>query len=251
MAEIVSVTGLNKSFGDLHVLKDVNFQVPEGSTTAIIGPSGSGKSTLLRCINLLEYPDTGTVSVAGESITFSPGFKPKNQQVAAIRRKSSMVFQAFHLFPHMTIMQNVIEAPVQVLKENVDQAKRAAQDLLTKVGLEQKADAYPGTLSGGQQQRAAIARALSINPQVLLFDEPTSALDPELEREVLKVIKDLVAERRTMLLVTHNLNFAREVADTIVFMEDGRIVDSGTPEYIFSDQATQRVQEFISAMQGA
>lgn len=250
MSDMVSVSGLNKSFGSLHVLKDVSLQVAPGTTTAIIGPSGSGKSTLLRCLNLLEYPDSGTVAVGGDAIDFTPGHKPKNAEIAAIRRRTSMVFQAFHLFPHLTIMQNVIEAPVRVLKENPVAAKADAAALLAKVGLAEKADAYPGTLSGGQQQRAAIARALAVKPEVLLFDEPTSALDPELEREVLKVIKDLVAERRTMILVTHNLNFARDVADTIVFMEDGRIVDAGPPEYMFSDRAAARVQSFISAMQG-
>ncbi|MGL5437088.1 MAG: amino acid ABC transporter ATP-binding protein, partial [Lachnospiraceae bacterium] len=231
----------------MDVLKNMNFHAPKGKTTAIIGPSGAGKSTLLRSINMLEIPDKGSITVANDEIRFE-GNKHHQREIIAIRRHTGMVFQGFNLFPHKTILENIIEGPVQVGRQNPKEARLMAEELLEKVDLLDKKDSYPSTLSGGQQQRAAIARAMSMKPEILLFDEPTSALDPELEREVLKVIRTLVEENNTMIIVTHNLLFAKEVADIVVFLYEGQVAASGAPKDIFGGKTVKRVDEFISAM---
>ncbi|MFP3091069.1 amino acid ABC transporter ATP-binding protein [Treponema sp. TIM-1] len=246
--------GLHKA---LPVLRNINFHAPRGKTTALIGPSGAGKSTMLRCINLLEIPDEGILRVAGKEIrferneTFSPLAKAhfvRQRDILDLRRHTGMVFQNFQLFPHKTVLENIMEGPVLVKKEDPKEVRAFALALLEKVDLADKTDSYPSTLSGGQQQRAAIARALGMRPDVLLFDEPTSALDPELEREVLKVIRTLVEENNTMIIVTHNLLFAREVADFIAFLDGGEVAAYGTPAEIFGKTMPKRVTDFIAAM---
>lgn len=224
--------GIVKNFGKLEVLKSVSVEVQQGEVVAIIGPSGSGKSTFLRCLNYLEKVDAGTIAVDDELMVENGVYKPE-AEIRRICLKTGMVFQSFNLFPHMTVLRNVMEAPVVVGKENKETVMRRALELLEKVGLSQKADAYPSQLSGGQKQRVAIARALAMNPEILLFDEPTSALDPELTGEVLSVMKQLAAEKRTMVVVTHEMGFAREVADKVIFMDEGVIVEQGTPEEVF------------------
>jgi cystine transport system ATP-binding protein len=241
----------------LKVLRSIHFHAPQGKTTAIIGPSGAGKSTMLRCINLLEIPDEGLLRVAGREIRFTKNENPsllskaygtRQREIRALRRHTGMVFQNFQLFPHKTVLENIMEGPVLVKKEHPSEARAFALALLEKVEMSDKRDSYPSTLSGGQQQRAAIARALGMRPDVLLFDEPTSALDPELEREVLKVIRTLVQENNTMIIVTHNLLFAREVADCIAFLDGGEVAASGTPAEIFGKAMPKRVSDFITAM---
>ena len=221
---MIEVKGLYKNFGNLEVLKDINKTINKGEVVAIIGPSGSGKSTLLRCINLLETPSKGEILIEGENILSS------KTNVNKIRQKVGMVFQHFNLFPHKTVLQNLTMAPVKLKKMSKAEAEKTAIDLLRKVGLEEKKDVYPNTLSGGQKQRVAIARALAMNPEVILFDEPTSALDPEMIGEVLDVIKKLAHEGMTMLLVTHEMGFARNVAKRVIFMDEGRIVEDEDPE---------------------
>lgn len=243
---MVVLEHISKSFKTLEVLNDISATFEDGKTTVIIGPSGSGKSTLLRCINLLEIPEAGSLSIGGQSVSFS--YPLRNQQILAVRRASGMVFQGFHLFPHLTILGNIIEGPVIVLKQSKEEAIQNARRLLNKVGLTDKENCYPDQLSGGQQQRAAIARAMAMNPKFLLFDEPTSALDPELESEVLKVLRELSDEGNSMLIVTHNLSFAREVADEILFLENGNILFRGTPDEVFHQCDNARVKGFISAM---
>ncbi|WP_210259781.1 ATP-binding cassette domain-containing protein [Martelella sp. HB161492] len=253
-AEAVRVEGLHKSFGQLEVLKGISLSAAQGSVVAIIGGSGSGKSTLLRCINMLEWPTKGAVHVHGEEIALKAdghgGLMPADRrQIQRIRTRLAMVFQSFNLWQHMTLMQNVIEVPVHVLGRKRDEAIAEAEVLLRRVGLYEKRDAYPAFLSGGQQQRAAIARALAIQPEAMLFDEPTSALDPELVGEVLTVIRDLADEGRTMLLVTHEMKFAREVASEIVFVHGGLIEEQGPPEELFDRPKSERLQKFISSVQ--
>ena len=226
---MIEVKGLYKNFGNLEVLKDINKTINKGEVVAIIGPSGSGKSTLLRCINLLETPSKGEILIEGENILSS------KTNVNKIRQKVGMVFQHFNLFPHKTVLQNLTMAPVKLKKMSKAEAEKTAIDLLRKVGLEEKKDVYPNTLSGGQKQRVAIARALAMNPEVILFDEPTSALDPEMIGEVLDVIKKLALEGMTMLLVTHEMGFARNVAKRVIFMDEGRIVEDEDPEKIFTN----------------
>ena len=252
-AQAIAVTDLHKRFGPLEVLKGVSLSAQQGDVIAIIGGSGSGKSTLLRCINMLELPSAGQISVHGEEIRMKPnghgGLMPADRkQVQRIRTQLGMVFQSFNLWQHMTILQNVIEAPVHVLGKTKAEAVETAEALLRRVGLYEKRDAYPAFLSGGQQQRAAIARALAIQPLVMLFDEPTSALDPELVGEVLSVIGDLAREKRTMVLVTHEMKFARDVATHIVFLHDGVIEEQGRPEAIFGAPKSERLKKFISSI---
>ncbi|ASY67642.1 MAG: ABC transporter ATP-binding protein [Sinorhizobium fredii] len=252
-AQAIAVTDLHKRFGPLEVLKGVSLNARQGDVIAIIGGSGSGKSTFLRCINMLELPSAGRVSVHGEEIRMKPdgkgGLMPADRkQVQRIRTQLGMVFQSFNLWQHMTILENVIEAPVHVLGKSKAEAVETAEKLLRRVGLFEKRDAYPAFLSGGQQQRAAIARALAIQPLVMLFDEPTSALDPELVGEVLSVIGDLAREKRTMILVTHEMKFARSVANQIVFLHNGLIEEQGPPEAIFGAPKSERLKKFISSI---
>ncbi|MFQ3725867.1 amino acid ABC transporter ATP-binding protein [Staphylococcus equorum] len=237
---MINIKNLYKSFGKNEVLKGIDFTVNQGEVVAIIGPSGSGKSTLLRCMNLLETPTSGEVIFKDNNLT------SKDTELEKLRQQMGMVFQNFNLFPHKKVIDNVILAPSLLKKGNQNDLKKEAQLLLEKVGLEDKSDAYPAQLSGGQKQRVAIARALAMNPEVLLFDEPTSALDPEVVGDVLKVMKDLAKEGMTMVVVTHEMNFARDVSDKVVFMADGVIVESGTPEEVFDHQQHERTKNFLS-----
>jgi ABC-type histidine transport system ATPase subunit len=247
----VELDAIHKSFGNVEVLNGVSLTANEGEVVALIGSSGSGKSTLLRCINMLEVPDQGTVRIAGEEIALA-GSAPHRlvadeAQIRRMRGSIGMVFQQFNLWSHMTVLGNVMEAPLLVQKRDRDEVSTEAMAMLAKVGIADKALAYPAELSGGQQQRAAIARALCINPRVMLFDEPTSALDPELEAEVLRVIKLLADEGRTMILVTHNMGFARTVAHRAVFLHAGRIEEQGSVAAVFGDTQSVRLQQFLSA----
>ena len=247
------VENLRKSFGALEVLKGVSLVADRGDVIALIGASGSGKSTFLRCINLLEMPDSGTIRVAGEAVRverFGAARLPAadRRQIDRIRTHLGMVFQSFNLWSHMTVLENVIEAPVHVLKRPKSDAVALAMLLLEKVGIADKARHYPAHLSGGQQQRAAIARALAMEPDVLLFDEPTSALDPELVNEVLQVMRGLAAERRTMIVVTHEMGFAREIATEVVFLHRGVVEERGPPAEVFGDPKSARCRQFLSAM---
>lgn len=238
---------VKKSFGGLEVLKDISLTVEEGEVLAIIGPSGSGKSTLLRCATMLETMDDGDLFYLGEQAVTSVNGKAQYAKPADLHRMQGyygLVFQNFNLFPHYTVLKNIMDAPVRVQKRNKAEVKEQALKLLDKMGLADKADAYPCMLSGGQQQRVSIARALAMNPKVLFFDEPTSALDPELTGEILKVIKELAAEHMTMVIVTHEMGFARQVANHIIFMEKGVIVEEGTPEHVFSSE-NARMQSFL------
>jgi len=238
---IISAIKLNKFFGDKHVLKDVDFEVRKKEVVALIGPSGSGKSTLIRCLNGLEKLTSGEIYIHGQKL--DPRLSIK--QLGPIRRELGMVFQNFNLFPHMTVLQNVIEAPLLVRKMPKDQAVALGEKLLAKVGLAEKRDAYPNRLSGGQKQRVAIARALAMQPQALLFDEPTSALDPELVGEVLKVMRDLAYEGSTMVVVTHEMQFARDVSDRVVFISDGSIIEQGDPQELFRQPKEERTKLFL------
>jgi ABC-type histidine transport system ATPase subunit len=245
------IEDLHKSFGELEVLKGVSMTAHDGDVIAMIGSSGSGKSTLLRCINLLETPDSGRVYVNGELIRMRPirgghAVPEDRRQVDRIRSRLGMVFQSFNLWSHMTVLENVIEAPVHVLGVPKPVALQRAKALLEKVGIADKLNHYPAHLSGGQQQRAAIARALAMEPKVMLFDEPTSALDPELVGEVLRVIRQLAEEGRTMLLVTHEMGFAREVADEIIFLHQGRIEEQGPPAQVFGNPKSERCRQFLA-----
>ncbi|MGI6066348.1 MAG: amino acid ABC transporter ATP-binding protein [Bacillota bacterium] len=249
---MVKVTNIYKRFGTLEVLKNVSLEVDKGEIVSIIGPSGSGKSTLLRCLNQLEKIDAGVIEIEGVVIAApddpqkKAGISPK--EVRAACRKMGMVFQNFNLFPHKTALENVIEAPIIVNKMDKDSARRIGEEQLAKVGLLDKKDAYPSQISGGQKQRVAIARALAMNPDIMLFDEPTSALDPELVGEVLSVIKNLAKERMTMLVVTHEMGFAREVSDRVVFMDEGRILEDARPEKIFENPSHPRIKTFLEKM---
>lgn len=239
---MIEVKNLKISFGDLHVLKDVSIDIKKGEKIVIIGPSGSGKSTFLRCINRLENPSGGQILFEGTDMC-----NPKTDLNAA-RQKMAMVFQHFNLFPHLTVKQNITIAPVTLKLKSQEEADKDALKLLERVGLQDKADVYPSTLSGGQKQRIAIVRALAMNPEVILFDEPTSALDPEMVGEVLNVIKDLANEGMTMLVVTHEMGFAREVADKVLFMDGGYIEEQGTPEEIFQNPKSDRLKQFLNAV---
>jgi ABC-type polar amino acid transport system ATPase subunit len=240
--EMIKVEKLNKSFGDLHVLKDIDMDVRESEVVCLIGASGSGKSTLLRCLNFLELKDNGKVIFEGEVVN------QDTHDLNEIRQKVGMVFQHFYLFPHMTVLENVMEAPVHVKRVPKAQARKDAQELLKKVGLAEKENVYPSKLSGGQKQRVAIARALAMKPDIMLFDEPTSALDPELVGEVLATMKELALEGMTMVVVTHEMGFAREVGDRVVYMHDGRIVEEGYPKEMFSNPKEQRTKEFLDSV---
>ena len=249
-AEAIHIENLHKKFGQLHVLKGVSLSARDGDVVAIIGGSGSGKSTLLRCINCLENPTSGIIRVNGEEIKLKADshghtVPADRRQIERIRSKLGMVFQSFNLWSHMTLIENVIEVPVHVLGVKRDEAIATAETLLDRVGLADKRDVYPAFMSGGQQQRGAIARALAIQPRVMLFDEPTSALDPELVGEVLKVIADLAEEGRTMILVTHEMKFAREVATHVVYLYNGLVEEEGPPEQIFGAPKSERLKQFI------
>lgn len=241
---MIQVRGLTKQFGELQVLKGIDLHVNKGEIVCIIGPSGSGKSTLLRCVNLLEIPSTGELQIEEMHLSFaskSPGAKLQSR----LRAKTGMVFQGFNLFPHKTALENVMEGPLVVKKAPRAELQSKAEYLLNKVGLLDKKDMFPAQLSGGQQQRVAIARSLAMEPAVLLFDEPTSALDPELVGEVLKTMKELAEEGQTMIIVTHEMSFAREVADQVVFMDEGKTVENGTPEEIFVHPKEERTKQFL------
>ena len=268
---VLSVKNVKKSFGDLEVIKDISFSLEDGEVLAIIGPSGSGKSTLLRCINLLETVDGGQITICGDLLVSDPQpdegtkdevasgskrskkgkakavkkpvYAPKDQ-LRKIRLNTGLVFQNYNLFPHFSVLRNITEAPIRVTGMEKEKAKETARKLLQKMGLSGKEDAYPCQLSGGQAQRVSIARAMALNPKILFFDEPTSALDPELTGEILKVIKELAAEKMTMVIVTHEMAFAREVADRVIFMDQGVIVDEGTPETLFTSHHP-RTREFL------
>ncbi len=244
---MLSATGIHKGFDGLGVLRGIDLNVKKGEVVALIGPSGSGKSTLLRCLNQLETVDSGTIVLDGVTLCRTRDGKLTYADPATLRRitlKMGMVFQSYNLFPHMSVMQNLTDAPMRVKRLSRAQATERARELLAKVGLSDKADQYPYQLSGGQQQRVAIARALCMGPEILCFDEPTSALDPELTQEVLGVMRDLARERMTMLVVTHEMGFARDVADRVVFMEDGSIVEEGPPEQIFHS-SNPRTRRFV------
>ena len=237
---MLRVKDLHKSFGDNEVLKGIDENIEKGEVVCVIGPSGSGKSTFLRCLNLLEEPTSGEVYLDDEKIN------DPNVDINKVRQRLGMVFQNFNLFPHKTVTENITMAPINVLKMSQADAVKKAHELLKMVGLEDKADEYPKALSGGQQQRVAIARALAMEPEAMLFDEPTSALDPEMVGDVLEVMKNLAAEGMTMVIVTHEMGFAREVADRVVFMDGGYLVEEGTPEEIFDNPKEERVKDFLS-----
>ncbi|MEV7280308.1 amino acid ABC transporter ATP-binding protein [Streptomyces sp. NPDC093111] len=246
----VRIRSVRKSFGALEVLRGIDLDVRPGEVTVILGPSGSGKSTLLRTINHLEKVDSGSISVDGTLVGYRRSgdklYELREREILRQRTRIGFVFQNFHLFPHLTVLENIVEAPVSALKRPRKEAELAALTLLERVGLADKAHAYPKQLSGGQQQRVAIARALALEPSLLLFDEPTSALDPELVGEVLDVIKDLAASGTTMIVVTHEIGFAREVADTVVFMDEGRIVEQGPPAEVLENPRHERTRAFLS-----
>jgi polar amino acid transport system ATP-binding protein len=236
---MISCNNVVKKFDNLEVLKGIDLDVAPGEVVVIIGPSGSGKSTFLRCMNCLEVADSGIITINGKTV------ESKESSLNKLRQEIGMVFQQFNLFPHRTVMENIIEAPVLLKKRTKDQAKKQGMELLKKVGLVEKADEYPNRLSGGQKQRVAIARALAMEPKIMLFDEPTSALDPELVGEVLTVMKQLAKEGMTMVVVTHEMGFAKEVADRVIFMDGGYIVEQGSPEAIFEQPQHERTKEFL------
>lgn len=238
--QVITVKDLHKSFGKLEILKGINIEIAKGEVVVVIGPSGSGKSTFLRCLNLLEVPTSGEISFEGELIT------AKNHNINATREKMGMVFQQFNLFPHKKVIDNITLAPIQVKGVSAKEAEATADELLKSVGLQDKKESYPSQLSGGQKQRIAIARALAMQPHVMLFDEPTSALDPEMVGEVLEVMKKLAEGGMTMVIVTHEMGFAREVGDRILFMDGGKIVEEGTPDQLFGNPTHPRTQEFLS-----
>lgn len=237
---MINVNDLHKSFGDVEVLKGINIEVSSGEVVAIIGPSGSGKSTLLRCLNLLETPTSGSIVFEGNALT------AKGTNINELRQKMGMVFQSFNLFPHKTVVENLMLAPLLLNKGNKSDLKATALELLDKVGLKDRADHYPSQLSGGQKQRVAIARALAMNPDVMLFDEPTSALDPEVVGDVLQVMKKLALEGMTMVVVTHEMGFAREVADRVIFMDKGIVQEEGAPLELFTNPKNERTKSFLS-----
>ncbi|HBJ2608297.1 glutamine ABC transporter ATP-binding protein [Clostridium botulinum] len=237
---MIEIKNLNKSFGKNHILKGINTHIDKGQVVVVIGPSGSGKSTFLRCLNLLESPEEGNIIFENEDIT------SKKTNINKVREKMGMVFQQFNLFPHKTVLENITISPIKVKKLSQEKANEIAIKLLKKIGLEDKASFYPSQLSGGQKQRIAIARALAMEPDVMLFDEPTSALDPEMVGEVLNVMKDLALEGMTMVVVTHEMGFAKEVGDRVMFMDQGKILEEGTPKDIFSNAKNSRTKDFLS-----
>ncbi len=236
---MIVINDLHKSYGENEILKGIDLTVNKSEVVVVVGPSGSGKSTLLRCINYLEVPTKGTITIDKETIN-------KKTNINNIRKDVGMVFQHFNLFPHMTVLQNIMLAPVKVRKISKDKAKQKALELLRRVGLESKADNYPSQLSGGQQQRVAIARALAMEPKIMLFDEPTSALDPEMVNEVLDVMKDLAQSGMTMMCVTHEMGFARQVADRVIFVDQGKILEDASPEMLFTNPKHDRTKEFLA-----
>ncbi len=239
MADMIEIRGLNKYFGDLHVLKNINLTVKAGEKVVVIGPSGSGKSTLIRCVDWLEEPTTGEIIIDGQLVT-------KKNHLEMARKYSSMVFQQFNLYPNMTVLGNLTLAPIKLQKKSKEEANAAAMAALKRVGLAQKAGEYPQNLSGGQQQRVAIARAMCTKQPIILFDEPTSALDPEMIQEVLDVMIELAQENITMICVTHEMNFAKQVADRVLFMDDGQILEEGTPEHFFTNPQNPRCKDFLN-----
>ena len=239
---MIQLAGVNKYFGQNHVLKDISLKVESGEKVVVIGPSGSGKSTMIRCMNHLEEPDSGTVTVDGIEIT-APG-----APIRAVRQKVAMVFQQFNLYPHKTVLENLTIAPILVQGIKKEEAERTGLEFLERVGLKETAAAYPAQLSGGQQQRVAIARALNMHPQIMLFDEPTSSLDPELTGEVLKTMRNLAEENMTMIVVTHEMGFAREVATKVIFMADGIVQEQGTPEELFGNPKNERLKAFLKSI---
>ncbi len=243
---MIEIKHIQKSYGDFHALKDISLTFRTGETTVIVGPSGSGKSTLLRTLNLLEVPESGILKNGNLEVDFSS--KISKETMMEIRKETAMVFQSFNLFPHLSVLENVIEGPLTVLKLSKTEATDRAKNLLTKVGLADKLDHYPDQLSGGQQQRVAIARALAMEPDFVLFDEPTSALDPELEAEVLRVLKELASEKLSMIIVTHNLDFAREAADRMLFLEDGKVGFDGPTKDFFESTTDPRIARFINSI---
>jgi cystine transport system ATP-binding protein len=247
---VIQIRNIHKSFGSLEVLKGVDVTLGKGKVLVIIGPSGSGKTTLLRCLNLLEIPDQGEIQVGDIALNFAKVTKLRQENILALRKRTGMVFQSYNLFPHMTAVQNVMEGQVTVQKKSKDEARKRALELLKKVGLADKAESYPHQLSGGQQQRVGIARAMAVEPEVLLFDEPTSALDPELVGEVLKVMKQLAAEGMTMVIVTHEMKFAAEVADHVILMDQGVIVEQGTPHEVLEQPTSPRAIQFLNRLSG-
>ncbi len=236
---MIIIKDLHKSFGDKEILKGIDLHVKKSEVVVVIGPSGSGKSTMLRCVNYLEVPTSGTITLDGKTIT-------RQVDINTIRAEVGMVFQHFNLFPHMTVLQNITLAPIKVRRLAQPEAERVAMELLKRVGLESKAGARPAELSGGQQQRVAIARALAMHPKIMLFDEPTSALDPEMVNEVLDVMKNLAESGMTMMVVTHEMGFARQVADRVLFMDEGRIIEQGSPDEVFNHPKEDRTREFLS-----
>ncbi|WP_138495964.1 amino acid ABC transporter ATP-binding protein [Paenibacillus pinistramenti] len=245
---MIEVRNLHKSFGDLEVLKGIELSLDKGKVLVIIGPSGSGKSTLLRCFNLLEMPDEGQLKIGELALNFDKGRRPGTREVLALRKRTGMVFQSYNLFPHMTALENVMEAQVTVQKKSKEAARSRALELLDKVGLADKAGNYPHQLSGGQQQRVGIARAMAADPEVLLFDEPTSALDPELVGEVLKVMKRLASEGMTMVVVTHEMKFAADVADQIIMVDQGVIIEQGSPAEVLQHPNHPRAAAFLNIL---
>ena len=249
---VFEIRNVKKSFGEVQVLKDISIAVEEGEVVAIIGPSGSGKSTLLRCATMLETMDSGSLAYQGVYAATADAegnsVYASAEELREIRKKFGLVFQNFNLFPHMTVLQNVMDAPVHVQKRDKTEVEKEARSLLEKMGLADKADAYPYQLSGGQQQRVSIARAMAMKPAMLFFDEPTSALDPELTGEILKVLRTLAAEHMTMVIVTHEINFAKNVADRVIFMADGYIVEEGRPEDVIDNSSSERLKSFLNKM---
>ena len=248
---LLEMKHVKKTFGSLEVLKDISIEVNEGDLVAIIGPSGSGKSTFLRCATLLENMDEGTLSYCGESATLNESGAAQyvdKKKLHSIRNDFGLVFQNFNLFPHFSVLKNVIDAPINVQKRDKAEVTAEARELLKKVGLENKEDSYPGQLSGGQQQRVAIARALAMNPKMLFFDEPTSALDPEITAGILKLLRELANEKMTMVIVTHEIDFARNVADRVIFMDGGVIVEEGKPQDVIDNPKSERTKAFLQKM---
>ena len=247
---LLEMKHVKKTFGSLEVLKDISIEVNEGEVVAIIGPSGSGKSTFLRCATLLENMDEGTLSYCGESATLNESGAAQyvDKKLHSIRNNFGLVFQNFNLFPHFSVLKNVIDAPINVQKRDKAEVTAEARELLKKVGLENKEDSYPGQLSGGQQQRVAIARALAMNPKMLFFDEPTSALDPEITAGILKLLRELANEKMTMVIVTHEIDFARNVADRVIFMDGGVIVEEGKPQDVIDNPKSERTKAFLQKM---
>jgi polar amino acid transport system ATP-binding protein len=248
---LLEMKHVKKTFGSLEVLKDISIEVNEGEVVAIIGPSGSGKSTFLRCATLLENMDEGTLSYCGESATINESGAAQyvdKKKLHSIRNNFGLVFQNFNLFPHFSVLKNVIDAPINVQKRDKAEMTAEARELLKKVGLENKEDSYPGQLSGGQQQRVAIARALAMNPKMLFFDEPTSALDPEITAGILKLLRELANEKMTMVIVTHEIDFARNVADRVIFMDGGVIVEEGKPQDVIDNPKSERTKAFLQKM---